>query len=207
MSYERLLDPRIQQHPALDSQQRFELVCSLPSLSSAFFSPLHQGQLVEWGIPYGKNGRWIPLSFFRMSTCSVAWIYDHEGVKVYPPAWEAFGIDLEKFFFVESKQVFQDVKPVFLCGAFPIIVLDVSTRVSLKEMAFLKQKSIQHKKIIFLIHPFWMRHEIGNPYAQVRINVFFHPLKDQFSLDVFKGGKKENLFISSQEVFQHEYHF
>ncbi|MCB0326816.1 MAG: hypothetical protein KDD52_04270 [Bdellovibrionales bacterium] len=194
----------ISSYASPQTKNSFELYGCLPSLSSALFSPFHQGQVVEWGIPYGKNGRCIPLSFFRNISFPVAWIYEHKGLRVYPPSWKAFGINLEQFFFVESKQPLQDLKPLFLCRTFPVIVMDISSGLFQKHKAFLKQKAHQHEKIIFIIHPFWMRKDIGNPYAQVRINVFFHFFKNVFSLDLLKGGQEQRLCIQSDEVFRYE---
>ena len=144
------------------------------------------GDLVEWGIPPGLNGRLIPLQLLKQQIPPSLWIYHHHGLGVFASSWISHGVDLERLFFICSQNPVRELRPIFLEDTFKRIIIDSPKRFSAGDMAFVSQQARKHGQIVFLIRHFFLSEKRGNPHASLRINTW-QSGKRCFSLQVIKG--------------------
>ncbi|MBT3585039.1 MAG: hypothetical protein HN509_09035 [Halobacteriovoraceae bacterium] len=162
---------------------------------------LRRGKIVEWGAPRGHYGRLAPLAFLRGEDCPpVVWVYNHKDVTVYPPAWASLGIDLSHFFFVDCKRPLPDLRPLFLDPVFPIIVLDSPSKLSPGDWSFMAAKVRENGQILFVIRPFYLKSERGNPHAHWRINSWFHSKEGVLCASPVKGSQHETVKLELNHV-------
>ncbi len=202
-------DPSLQQlgsaralSQQLQSQQQ-PLRSSIESLDQCL-SQVKPGDLVEWGIPPGLNGRLIPLQLLKQDIPLSLWIYHHHGLGVFASSWVSHGVDLTRLFFICSAQPVKEVRPVFLEDTFKRIIIDAPQRFSTGDMAFVSQQARQHGQIVFVIRHFFLSEKRGNPHAAVRINTW-QTEQQAFSLQVIKGRNRGRFLIPRAQIVGNDY--
>lgn len=150
------------------------------------FKQIKPGDLVEWGIPPGLNGRLIPLQLLKHQIPLSLWIYHHHGLGVFASSWISHGVDMQRLFFICSENPVKELRPVFLEDTFRRIIIDAPRRFSDGDMAFVSQQARKQEQIVFLIRHYFLSQKNGNPYASLRINTW-QSGKRAFSLQLIKG--------------------
>lgn len=165
----------------------------------ACFAGVRPGDLVEWGIPPGFNGRLIPLQLLKHDIPLSVWIYHHHGLGVFATSWLSHGVDLERLFFVCSEQPVRELRPLFLEDTFRRIIIDSPRRFSVADMAFVSQQARRHGQIVFLIRHYFLSEKRGNPHAALRINTW-QSGKRAFTLQVIKGASTGRVSLPYRAV-------
>lgn len=188
----RLLNP-------LASRENQLLRSGIGSLDR-YFAAIKPGDLIEWGIPPGLNGRLIPVQFLKHCIPASIWIYHHHGLGVFASSWISHGIDLRRLFFIRSAKPVKELRPLFLEDTFKRIIIDSPKSFSDGDLAFVSQQARKHEQIIFLIRHYFLSQKQGNPHACLRINTWQKD-NDEFSLQVIKGPTTGKLCIPLGEVY------
>lgn len=163
------------------------------------FSQIKPGDVIEWGIPPGFNGRLIPLQLLKQQIPLSIWIYHHHGLGVFASSWISHGVDLQRLFFICSENPVSELRPLFLEDTFKRIIIDAPRKFSTGDMAFVSQQARKQGQIVFLIRHFFLTQKRGNPYASLRINTW-QSSKRSFSLQVIKGPKTGQLSLPYNAV-------
>lgn len=150
------------------------------------FTQVKPGDLVEWGIPPGLNGRLIPLQLLKQQIPLSLWIYHHHGLGVFASSWISHGVDLQRLFFMCSENPVRELRPIFMEDTFKRIIIDAPRRFSDGDMAFVSQQARKQGQIIFLIRHYFLSPKNGNPHASLRINTWQSGQRS-FSLQLIKG--------------------
>ncbi len=150
------------------------------------FAQVKPGDLVEWGIPPGKNGRLIPLQLLKFQIPLSLWIYHHHGLGVFASSWISHGVDLQRLFFICAEAPVRELRPIFLEDTFKRIIIDAPVKFSGADMAFVSQQARKQDQIVFLIRHYFLSTKRGNPHASLRLNTW-QSGKHSFSLQVIKG--------------------
>jgi len=164
------------------------------------FDAIKPGDLIEWGIPPGLNGRLIPVQFLKHGIPASIWIYHHHGLGVFASSWISHGIDLQRLFFIRSAKPVKELRPLFLEDTFKRIIIDSPKNFSSGDLAFVSQQARKHRQIVFLIRHYFLSQKLGNPHASLRINTWQNN-NDEFSLQVIKGPTTGKLRIPLREVY------
>ena len=157
------------------------------------------GDLVEWGIPPGFNGRLIPLQLLKHDIPLSVWIYHHHGLGVFASSWISHGVDLQRLFFICSDNPVKELRPLFLEDTFKRIIIDAPGKFSSGDMAFVSQQARKQGQIIFLIRHYFLSQKRGNPHAAVRINTW-QSGKHAFKLQVIKGAVSSEVTLPYRQV-------
>jgi hypothetical protein len=157
------------------------------------------GDLVEWGIPPGLNGRLIPLQLLKHQIPLSVWIYHHHGLGVFASSWLSHGVDLQRLFFICSDNPVGELRPIFLEDTFKRIIIDSPRRFSAGDMAFVSQQARNQGQIVFLIRHYFLSTRRGNPYASLRINTW-QSGKRSFSLQLIKGNGRSRITLPYRAV-------
>jgi len=153
------------------------------------FRHTRHGDLIEWGIPPGLNGRLIPLQLLKQQIPPSVWIYHHHGLGVFASSWISHGVDLQRLFFICSPNPVRELRPLFLEDTFKRIIIDAPRKFSSGDMAFVSQQARKQGQIVFLIRHFFLSEKRGNPYASLRINTW-QSGRTAFSLQLVKGANR-----------------
>ena len=165
----------------------------------ACFARVKPGDVVEWGIPPGFNGRLIPLQLLKQDIPLSLWIYHHHGLGVFASSWISHGVDLQRLFFICSGNPVRELRPIFLEDTFKRIIIDAPQKFSNGDMAFVSQQARKQGQIVFLIRHFFLTEKRGNPYASLRINTWQNARRS-FALQVIKGHASGKHIIPYAEV-------
>jgi hypothetical protein len=157
------------------------------------------GDLIEWGIPPGLNGRLIPIQLLKQQIPPSVWIYHHHGLGVFASSWISHGVDLQRLFFICSENPVRELRPLFLEDTFKRIIIDAPSRFSWGDMAFVSQQARKQGQIVFLIRHYFLTEKYGNPHACLRINTW-QSGKRSFSLQCIKGSSREKISLSYRAV-------
>ena len=157
------------------------------------------GDLIEWGIPPGMNGRLIPLQLLKGPIPPSLWIYHHHGLGVFASSWISHGVDLQRLFFICSENPVKELRPLFLEDTFKRIIIDSPRKFSAGDMAFVSQQARKQGQIVFLIRHFFLTSKRGNAHASLRINTW-QSGKRAFSLQVIKGIKTGRVSLPYRAV-------
>ena len=157
------------------------------------------GDLVEWGIPPGMNGRLIPLQLLKNPIPPSLWIYHHHGLGVFASSWVSHGVDLQRLFFICAENPVRELRPIFLEDTFRRIIIDAPKKFSAGDMAFVSQQARKHGQIVFLIRHYFLSARQGNPHASLRINTW-QSGKRAFSLQVVKGSGPARISLPYRAV-------
>ena len=180
------------------SHQSQELVSGIDALDECF-SGIKPGDLVEWGIPPGLNGRLIPLQLLKQQIPLSIWIYHHHGLGVFASSWISHGVDLQRLFFICSANPVKELRPIFLEDTFKRIIIDAPLKFSAGDMAFVSQQARKQGQIVFLIRHYFLTAKRGNPHASLRINTW-QSGKRSFSLQFIKGSDSGRITLPYRAV-------
>ena len=186
-------------------QQPQELHSGIDALDECF-SQIKPGDLIEWGIPPGLNGRLIPLQLLKHQIPLSVWIYHHHGLGVFASSWISHGVDLQRLFFICSDNPVRELRPIFLEDTFRRIIIDSPRRFSAGDMAFVSQQARKQGQIIFLIRHYFLSRKNGNPHANLRINTW-QSGKRSFSLQIIKGTGSGRITLPYRAVAEEHGHY
>ena len=181
-----------------NDQVSAELHSGIDALDQCF-AQIRPGDLVEWGIPPGFNGRLIPLQLLKQDIPLSVWIYHHHGLGVFASSWISHGVDLQRLFFISAENPVRELRPLFLEDTFKRIIIDAPRYFSDGDMAFVSQQARKQEQIVFLIRHYFLSPKQGNPHASLRLNTW-QSGKRSFSLQVIKGANPGRLSLPYREV-------
>lgn len=196
-------------HPALDhvaiipgslfmKRQRAQRVASgNPMLDRISGGGLCRGELSEWGVPHGRGGRELVIKMLAYAQMQgtlglLLWIRPHDDMDVYPPAWEARGIDLARTYFACSGKVLHDLKAAFVEPVFDALILDTPGQLTGDDLAYLATRARDNHNLILLLRPYLLRSENGNVWARLRLNCWYDAHRQQHVVRAVKGSRKGN---------------
>ena len=180
------------------SHQSQELLSGIDVLDECFAS-VKPGDLIEWGIPPGMNGRLIPLQLLKQQIPLSVWIYHHHGLGVFASSWISHGVDLQRLFFICSANPVKELRPIFLEDTFKRIIIDAPLKFSMGDMAFVSQQARKQGQVVFLIRHYFLTAKRGNPHASLRINTW-QSGKRSFSLQFIKGPNSGKISLPYRSV-------
>ncbi len=131
------------------------------------------GAICEWGLPPGQGGREIVLRWLSPLTQQgglCLWVCSQEDLLVYPPAWSARGVDLEKMRFAYTTSPLQELKPALMASVFKLIVLDAPKKISEDDLAFIAHQARKNGYIFMLLRNYLLTPQKGNVRARLRLN-------------------------------------
>lgn len=182
------------------------LASGIPKLDRFLGGGIAMGTLSEWGLPPGCDGRRVILAFLAHWCCSawaegapVLWVSGRPDVTVYPPAWEAGGVDLRRIYFAEAEAPVAVLRPVFLERHFPLIVLDAPRRLRPDAQAFLATQARRHDLVIFLLRPYFLSSRTGNVWAKSRFNCRYDAASHVHVVHVVRGRSPGHLAVVLEE--------
>ena len=187
------------------SHQSQQLLSGIDALDECF-AGVKPGDLIEWGIPPGMNGRLIPLQLLKQQIPLSVWIYHHHGLGVFASSWISHGVDLQRLFFICSANPVKELRPIFLEDTFKRIIIDAPLKFSTGDMAFVSQQARKQGQIVFLIRHFFLSAKRGNPYASLRINTW-QSGKRSFSLQFIKGPNSGRISLPYRSVAEDHEHY
>ncbi len=185
--------------------QRRSLYSGIDALDQCL-AEVKPGDVVEWGIPPGFNGRLIPLQLLKHDIPLSVWIYHHQGLGVFASSWIGHGVDLQRLFFICSENPVRELRPLFLEDTFKRIIIDAPRKFSSGDMAFVSRQARQQGQIVFLIRHYFLSQKRGNPHATVRINTW-QSGKRAFSLQVIKGAESGKIMLPYRQVAEDYVHY
>lgn len=162
------------------------LSSGVAELDALFAQAVRPGNIIEWGIPQGSNGRVMPLLFLRHNDLPVVWVYGDPRLQVYAPAWAGYGVDLQRLFFIQSAEPVKQLRPLFLDNSFRIIVLDAPAKLSRGELAFISSQARHNRQVIFLLRNYFLSQQRGTALAALRVNCWQNN-HGSHSINVIKG--------------------
>lgn len=171
------------------------LPSSISLVNQTLDGGLKWGELSEWGSPWGCGGREVLISFLSKLNKShqsqanwCLWVQGQEGeAHVYPPAWEAKGVDLKYIRFTKSLKPVKDLNPIFMSSFFKVIVIDAPQDLSMEDCQFLSRQARRHKQSIIVVRNYFLSPKKGNVWAKLRVNCWHDYLREQYFLKVIKG--------------------
>ena len=187
------------------SHQSQELLSGIDALDECF-ARVKPGDLIEWGIPPGMNGRLIPLQLLKQQIPLSVWIYHHHGLGVFASSWISHGVDLQRLFFICSANPVKELRPIFLEDTFKRIIIDAPLKFSTGDMAFVSQQARKQGQIVFLIRHYFLTAKRGNPHASIRINTW-QSGKRSFSLQFIKGPNSGRISLPYRSVAEDHEHY
>lgn len=179
-----------------------KLVCGIDKLDK-LFSTIKPGDVIEWGIPPGLNGRLIPLQFLKQDVPTSVWIYHHHGLAIFASSWISHGVDLSRLYFICSANPVRELRPLFLEDTFKRIIIDSPKVLTNGDLAFITRQARQQRQIVFLIRHYFLSQKKGNAHASLRLNTW-QGQGGEFSIQVIKGARAGRIKIPSKVLFSHE---
>lgn len=189
---------------ALEQEQR-QRSCLL-SQASAFASllgqPLEAGCLIEWGAPWGDGGRSMLISCLAQALRGLSgsaspwllWVASQSQLRLYPPAWQACGLDLQRLRYACTTQPLLDLRPLFLEPFFTWMILDSPHPLETQACSYIARQARLLRQVIILIRPYPLRAEAGNPAARWRINA--RRLNPEYGvLTLIRGGPPRQITL------------
>ncbi len=169
------------------------IVTGHPKLDRISGGGLRCGELSEWGLPLGRGGRELVLNILaraqqRHELGLLLWIMPEGELSVYPPAWEARGLDLSRTYFAITDEVLRDLKAAFVEPVFDAIILDTPRALSVDDQAYLATRARDNHNLILVLRPYLLRSEKGNVWARLRLNGWYDERRSEHVIDVIRGG-------------------
>jgi RecA/RadA recombinase len=189
---------------------------------------LPRGAITEWGAPLGQGGRDVLLAWLAQATqgraqeataingVSVAdmpsmdamderpvwalWVHGRDHLMVYPPAWLARGVALQRMRFACSTKPLAELRPVFMEPLFRIIVLDAPRQFTDDDCAFVARQARLNDQVVVLIRDAFLGADRGNVWARLRLNCWYEPTARQYALRVVRGLPPRQLALIEDEI-------
>ena len=178
--------------PQLNTCNQRRLISGIADLDQILDGGLPYGSLIEWGLPYGQGGREILCRFLASATSNplslwCLWIVAKQDLTLYPPAWAARGVQLDKLRITRSEKPLETLRPVFSSPVFNIIVIDSPSQLSNEDCAFLQRQARQKQQIIMILRNRSLAPQRGNVWAKLRINAWQERTQDRYCIQVIRG--------------------
>jgi len=167
------------------------------------FTAVKPGDVIEWGIPPGLNGRLMPLQFLKQDVPTSVWIYHHHGLAIFASSWISHGVDLNRLYFIASSNPVRELRPLFLEDTFKRIIIDSPRILTNGDLAFITRQAREHRQIIFLIRHYFLSQKKGNAYASLRLNTW-QGQHGEFSIQVIKGSNTGKVTIPRSAFYPDE---
>ena len=172
----------------------------IPEVDQALGGGIRAHTLSEWGVPSARQGRRVIAQFIaRNPQLMTLWIYSRPDDRIYPPSWQALGVDLSRIFFTNCSNPLSQLKPVFLENAFKLIILDQPNDIDQRCCGFLAGKAQYNRQNIMLLRNDFLTPLSGNPYARQRMNCWFDEDSRSYQLDVIKGCTPQKVSFSIEQ--------
>ncbi len=197
---ERLYTPTHTTAPRLSS--------TVHPLDKALNGGLPIGGIVEWGMPLGGRSRELLLPWLASITTPlnytapgwVLWAYSWDYLSIYPPALAARGVSLAYTRFAKTTSPLEDLRPVFLQPFFRLIILDAPAKLSDQDLSFIARQARQLKQCIVIIRNSYLTSAQSHALVRTRLNSHYIVEKDEFRLDVLRGGSPTSVHVPRSEV-------
>jgi len=178
-------------------------LCSGITALDDLLSGIKPGDLVEWGIPPGLNGRLLPLQFLKRQIPTSVWIYHHHGLGIFASSWISHGVDMRRLFFICSANPVKELRPLFLEDTFKRIIIDSPKKLNTGDLAFVAGQARKQGQIIFLIRHYFLSQKQGNAHASLRLNTWQDD-NGEFSIRVIKGHQTGLITIPALQLCDDE---
>lgn len=156
--------------------------------------------LSEWGMPLGQKGRQLILKYLARRNGLVLWIYSEESMEVYPPAWHAQGMNLQRIYFARCSAPLTQLKAVFFEPLFQSIILDCPQDFSRDDQNFLAYRARKQKQSICILRNFFLSQNMGNPFAKIRLNCFYNHTKQEYRIHPVRGPLSQDIILTDQSL-------
>lgn len=172
-----------------------KLCFGIRALDKFFGGGISFGSLIESGLPLGGGGRRIWVQLLAAATSGTfdgqkrwcLWISAGQQPRVYPPAWQALGVDLKHLRFASSNSPLSDLKTVFLDNFFQVIVIDQASPLKAEEHVFLAQCARHYNKIIIVCRQTLLSNKDSNTSAKFRLNITYESSHGMLELSAIRG--------------------
>jgi hypothetical protein len=193
---------------SVNNPQEVKLCFGISALDEFFSGGLAFGTLLEMGIPFGNGGRRLLVQLMAAASSGVSdgqkhwclWISARQQPAVYPPAWQALGVNLQRLRFAWSASPVSDLKFALLNDLFRVIVIDHPAPLKPDDHVFLAQCARQHRKIIIVARDGFLDPRDSNTAAKYRLNIWRPAHQNILEITPVRGLHR-SLKISS--FFQH----
>lgn len=133
----------------------------------------------------------------------VLWAYSKAQLAVYPPAWQARGVSLERVRFAATSAPLAELRSAFMEPFFGLIVLDAPRSFTDEDCAFVARQARLNDQVILvardgLLGPTTQAR--ANVWARLRLNCWFDPLTRQYHLQVVRGLSPRQLILREDEL-------
>jgi len=195
-------------HPASGKPKERVLPSGIALLDEFLGGGLPLGAVTEWGVPLGKSGREVVLTWLARATQGGAgesptwalWVYARAQLIVYPPGWAARGVELERMRFVCTGAPLADLKPVFLEPLFKIVVLDAPRQFTDDDCAFVARQARANGQAVLVLRDTFLKSGQGNVWARLRVNCWRDDEARQFRLNIVRGLSPRQLALPDETL-------
>lgn len=186
---------------AENRRDKTRLSCGISQLDEFFEGGIPLGAMTEWGAPFGQGGRELLVHWLGRAIKDewILWIHARAYLTIYPPAWYARGVALERIRFAVTADPLDDLRPVFLEPFFRVIVLDSPPLFGKDECAFIARRARAQGAAVILIRDDFLDAHHGNVWARLRVNGWYEPRSQQFRLRVIRGLSPRQLVLGKGE--------
>jgi len=136
----------------------------------------------------------------EQSETRILWVYGKPELTIYPPAWHARGMPLERMRFACSQAPLEDLRPVFLEPLFKIIVLDTPKTFTDEDCAFVVRQARLNNQLVIVIRDFFLGNRSSNVWSKIRLNCWFDSVTQKYNLRVVRGLPPRHIVFSEQEL-------
>ena len=190
-----LSDRRI--NTASNNPQEVKLCSGIKQLDKFLGGGLAFSALVEWGMPFGSGGRRLVASLLARATSgdaadgrlSCLWVSAKAQLKIYPPAWQAAGVDLRWLRFTRSSSPVRDLRPLFMDDFFKVIVLDQPASLTMEDCGFITQHARRNRQLIIILRDHLLSTSDSNVWARTRLNTWRDPHTGNLEVEALRGLK------------------
>lgn len=201
--------------PASGNPAGRRLASGIPRLDQFLDGGLPQGAVIEWGVPLGRGGREVMLAWLARATnpqpmgappAWVLWAYSKAQLAIYPPAWQARGVALDRVRFAATSSPLAELRSAFLEPFFGVIVLDAPRSFTDEDCAFVARQARLNDQVVIvardgLLGPATQART--NVWARLRLNCWYdHPTR-QYRLQVVRGLSPRQLILGEDELRLH----
>lgn len=191
-------------------------------------SGLAYGQLTEFGIPWGSDGRRLLQHIVAAATQDhqwCLWVHDQQEMSLYPPSWEASGVDLSylrvakcqpaasrdpqaapprvaKLSYAPNRgqssrysSAVSDLKAVLMSDFFRVLIID--SHIAPQDYTFLARRARLQNQLIFVVRKHFLSPKMGNIWAKNRFNCWGDPLQGRLFVRTIKGRNKHQIAIEN----------
>lgn len=180
------------------------LLSGLTTLDTMLDGGLQEGELSEWGMPWGQGLRELVLPFLARAQKDhgywVLWVYGRPQVTINPWAWYARSIDLTTTRFVYSQDPLQELRAIFQSDFFRVIVLDQIPHLKEEDCQHLARNARSYGQTILILRAQTLTAEQGNIWTRLRLNCRYEFETQQISIHVLKGRAPKTICLSHTDL-------